>query len=450
MKIAILGAGLAGLTLANLLDDYDVTIFEKCDKIGGLCRTESQNGFTFDIGGSHVIFSRDQEALKYILDVLEKNFVKKRRNTKILYNDRLVKYPFENGIGDLNKGERIDCLYYYIKSLLNRNVKTSPPSNFRDWIYWKFGKGFADKYMIPYNEKIWKFPLENMSSEWVDGRIPDPDIKELLKAALELESEGYTHQLFFYYPKKGGIEQIICGLSSSFKGKILVEQNIELVQKRKNKWIVKSNGNEFNFDLLINTIPIIDFLKLIPEVPSNILDATNNLIANSLINVFIGIRGEVSDTFKNLSWMYIPEREKGYFHRVSFPSNFSRENAPKGHMGINIEITTMKESDLWIKQDEDIEKEVIHNLVEMGLFTSEQVCTTNTTRWLHAYVIFDLNYKDNIDKIISYLNEQKIYTCGRFAQFLYLNMDQIVKEAMKCAYKIKNDLKVNKNFHKRI
>lgn len=50
-KLAVIGAGIAGLNLANMLSDIAaVTVFEKSDKLGGRIATHTDEGFTFDHG----------------------------------------------------------------------------------------------------------------------------------------------------------------------------------------------------------------------------------------------------------------------------------------------------------------------------------------------------------------------------------------------------------------
>ena len=85
----------------------------------------------------------------------------------------------------------------------------SAPETFRDWIYYTFGKGIAECYMVPYNEKIWKYPTEKMSLHWVDGRIPRPPVDDVIKSAIGISTEGYTHQSVFSYPLDGGIEALV-------------------------------------------------------------------------------------------------------------------------------------------------------------------------------------------------------------------------------------------------
>ena len=102
MKTLILGGGLSGLTLGSLLKD-DFLILEKNHECGGLCRSLTSEGFTFDWGGSHIIFSKDEDVLKFMVDKLGSNIVRNKRNTKIFFKGKYVKYPFENGLSDLPK-----------------------------------------------------------------------------------------------------------------------------------------------------------------------------------------------------------------------------------------------------------------------------------------------------------------------------------------------------------
>ena len=66
-KVIIIGAGPAGITAANeLLKDtkgeYDVTILEETERIGGISQTVRYNGNRMDIGG-HRFFSKNDEGM---------------------------------------------------------------------------------------------------------------------------------------------------------------------------------------------------------------------------------------------------------------------------------------------------------------------------------------------------------------------------------------------------
>ena len=64
--IAILGAGLAGLSTAyHLKRDYQ--IYERSENTGGLCGSKNIDGFTFD-HGPHLYFSTNA----YVVSLLKK------------------------------------------------------------------------------------------------------------------------------------------------------------------------------------------------------------------------------------------------------------------------------------------------------------------------------------------------------------------------------------------
>ena len=65
---------------------------DRMGSLGGLLKSEIVNGFTFDVGGSHVIFSRDIETLKKMLSFLGSNVVAYRRHAYVLLEEKLVPY----------------------------------------------------------------------------------------------------------------------------------------------------------------------------------------------------------------------------------------------------------------------------------------------------------------------------------------------------------------------
>ena len=70
MKIAILGGGISGCALARMLaaDGHNVTVLEKTERPGGLCKSRKYGEFTFDEAGGHILFSKDKEVLQWQLD----------------------------------------------------------------------------------------------------------------------------------------------------------------------------------------------------------------------------------------------------------------------------------------------------------------------------------------------------------------------------------------------
>lgn len=433
VKTAIMGAGLTGITLARLLHEKgdEVTVLERENKYGGLCRSMTNSGFTFDIGGSHIIFSRDTQALTFMCDVLGRNSKQNKRNTKIFYKGLFIKYPFENGLNQLPKEDLYFCMNEFIKTLIAvEKGLIALPLNFSEWIYYTFGKGIADLYMIPYNEKIWKYPAEKMSMHWVEGRIPRPPVEDVIKSAIGIETEGYTHQSVFSYPLRGGIEALIGEIAEPVEEKIQTGFNVSSIRKAGGGFIISDGRREISAQRLISTIPLQELLPCIDRVPEKVKRACSELKYNSIACIFLGIKGSVPD----ISWMYVPGKELGLFNRISFPSNYSPHVAPSGHSSILVEITYREGDEASTMQDGDIIDHVVDALANMKIIrTIDDVIYSTVMRQKYAYVIYDLEYQKNIAIVKEYCTRIGISLVGRFAEFEYLNMDGCIRNAMNFA-----------------
>ena len=111
---AILGGGWAGLLcgyeLANKFPQSSITILEASDDndLGGLLKSENIQGFTFDTGGPHILFSRNKNILGKIVGFLDDNVQEIERNAYVYYGDKYIPYPFENGIYMLDSESRVE------------------------------------------------------------------------------------------------------------------------------------------------------------------------------------------------------------------------------------------------------------------------------------------------------------------------------------------------------
>lgn len=430
VKTAILGGGLTGVTLARLLRQQgeDVVVLEAESEYGGLCRSKVIDGFTFDTGGSHIIFSRDTEVLSLMKEALGENRTERQRKTKIFYKGRYVKYPFENGLADLPKDDLFFCINEFIKALIAAEKgEVKPPENFGEWIRTTFGEGIAACYMLPYNRKIWKFPPEEMSAHWMDGRVPRPPVEDVVRSAVGIETEGYTHQAVFSYPHEGGIEAMVKAVAAPVEDAIRTGFVVRSVRHEGGHWVISDGTEEVVADRCVSTIPLQALLPALDGVPSEVAEACRDLKYNSVACVCVGLKGEVPP----YSWVYVPQEELGPFNRISFPSGYSDTNAPEGCSSVLAEVTYRDGEPTASLTDDDLVASTLDGLMEMGVITSrDQVLTTSVERQKYAYVIYDLAYLKNIKIVREYCEGLGIDLVGRFSEFEYLNMDGCIRHVI--------------------
>jgi protoporphyrinogen oxidase len=428
LAVGILGGGLAGISIAAHLDQ-PCEVLEKDSRGGGHCQTVQEEGFTYDAGGPHIIFSRNQQMVDYMVSLLGDNVHLARRNNKIFYKGRYVKYPFENGLFDLEPQDRFECLYHYIK-----NDYPPPQTNFKEWLYHHFGKGLAEKYLIPYNEKIWNVPAEELGLEWVEGRVPKPPLEDVIKAAVGVETEGYTHQLYFNYPLRGGIESLPRAIEQKVPN-ITPYFDVERVWKEDGKWCVSNGLFTRRFEKLVSTIPIQELAHALDGVPADIIAAVDSLRYNSLITCAVGFH---STTLPDYTAIYVPDPAVR-FHRLSFPAVFSPHNAPPGKSIIEAEITTNPGDGTHEMSDEEILASVIGDLQSMGLGAPSQVCYGRVLRTKYGYVVQDDNSRRRLKQAKAYFEQIGIPLCGRVAEFEYINMDVCIERALKLADRLNQE-----------
>ena len=427
MKTAILGAGVSGLALARALiegglDANDITLFEAAPVAGGLCRSKVIDGFTYDLAGGHILFSKKKEILDWMQTAGggPEAFEERQRNTAIRFEDRWVRYPFENGIGDLPEQANYECLAGYVHAWHQRKLTGSEaPADFGAWIQWRFGEGIAKHFMDPYNEKIWKRPLQEITSEWVAGRVPDAPIEDVLRAAVGIRTEGYVHQSVFWYPKQGGFQAITDGMAADLQDRIRLSTPVDKITRQGEGWAV--HGEEF--DRVVLTTPLDLTPRLVEGVPQDVAKAMGELEYNGLVTYLVAL-----DTPEqpDLSWCYLPHPNQGPANRVTWMSNYSEGGAPEGKSSLLVEITRPGRE---AQPDEDLEEKTLFGLENAGLIQRDQVLFTDRSDVDRAYVVYVHGHEKRRQRALGWLEDQGLFPLGRFGRFEYDNSDQCVEKA---------------------
>ena len=414
-KIAIIGAGVSGLSAANCLkDNYKVTIFEKDDKPGGLIKCRKVNGSLFHTCGGHVFNSKRQDVLDWFQSrfLFEKEFIKTDRNSVVFMNNgKKIPYPIENHmyLFDVNTQRS------FIADLVNMVKRgKQKPTNFEEFLKGRFGETLFNIYFQPYNEKIWQRDLRQVPLAWLEGKLPMPTVEEMIFNNINhIEEKIFVHSSF-WYEKKNGSQYIADKLADGLD--IRYNTDIKQLIFANGKWVILG---EF-FDKVVFCGNIKDMMGMIEGVDiSSFIQNVYNLEYHGTTSVFCEIDNNP------YSWIYLPSRNFKS-HRIICTGNFSQENnsshIPDGRITATIEFT-----------DEISKEEILENLKRMPLNPLFMDFQYNR----YTYPIQDSDTRNMIKQLKELLSKYDFYFTGRFADWEYYNMDVAMGAAIDLCNSIK-------------
>ena len=399
MKIAVIGGGISGLSCGQLLKKrgFEVIVFEKDSRPGGMIKCDRVEGSLFHRTGGHVFNTKREDVMQWFWSFFDKEeqFTKALRNSSVLMSaGKMVPYPIENHAYMLDRedGEKIVA---DLVEMAKGNSKE--PANFEEFLKGRFGNTLYELYFKPYNWKVWRRDLTKVPLSWLEGKLPMPTVADIIFANIyHIEERQFVHSSF-YYPKQGGSQF----LADTFVKGLDIRYNttVDSIQKIGKEWEV--NGET------VDKVVFCGNIKQLPEILGNSVDI--NAYMDAIENLeYHGTTAVFCEIDKNpYSWIYQPSMEH-LSHRIICTGNFSESNNAKGKMTGTVEFT------------DDISKEEIIEQLKRMPFTPKYLAHHYEK---YTYPIQDKDTREMISSLKKLLESNGLYLCGRFAEWEYANMD---------------------------
>lgn len=418
-KIAIIGAGVSGMSAAHLLSDrYDVTVYEKENRPGGLIKCRRVGGNLFHTCGGHVFNSKRQDVLDWFWSKFNRDgeFAKADRNACVFMDkgqDSLqhtdIPYPIENHMYLFD--ESIQKAFYEdldeIDNIKGVNAKFTDYKSFGDFLRWRFGKTLYAMYFEPYNKKVWRRNLESVPMSWMEGKLPMPTTQEMRdNNANKVKEKNFVHSSF-WYEKTDGSQYIADKLAEGLN--IIFNAEINEIEKKEGKWIVLG----MEYDKVIFCGNIKDLVRIVKGVDvTKYKEAVGALEYHGTTAVFCEIDANP------YSWIYLPSSQHES-HRIICTGNFAKTNnsqeLPPRRITATIEFT-----------DQIGKEDILDNLKRIPLNPKYLDHKYNK----YTYPIQDTNTRSMIKDMKTDLAVDNLYFTGRFADWEYYNMDIAIGAAM--------------------
>ncbi len=406
VETAIVGAGVSGLAAAAFLGPRaDVAIFERDDEIGGYCKTVKRDGFVWDYSGHFFHFKHPwvEQWLRERMEGQSIRTVKKR--SFISFANRWVDFPFQKNIHQLPQPDFIECLY----DLYFAQTSPKPPHNFKAMLSQRFGQGICDKFLIPYNEKLYATDLSLLDVEAMGRFFPHARFDEIVRNMREAADDSYNAT--FTYPAEGAAAYVAAIASRVRPETIRLGEAVSRIDL-KNRVLHTTLGDAFRFNRLISSAPL-------PATLAAAGVATESVWSSNQVLVFnLGFdRKGPSD----VHWLYVPDRRR-CFYRVGFYDNIF--DTPRMSLYVEIGMPAGSAPDLVAAK-----REVLAGLAAEGIVKDHRLVAEHSVMMNPAYVHITAPSIEAVARARKLLERSGVFPIGRYGGWTYCSIEDNILEA---------------------
>ncbi len=409
----IVGAGVTGISYATFTNN-DYLILEKESRIGGYCRTVKKGPFVWDYSG-HFFHFRNPELEELVCRHIDKTTLKSvSKKTQILYKDKYIDFPFQKNIHQLDKDEFIDCLYDLFAEKEGKRIES-----FKDMIYEDLGKSIAEKFLVPYNEKLYACDLDTLDHKAMGRFFPKTNKEEIIHNFRKNETKSYNDS--FVYPTGGAIEYINSLFKNVSENQVSLNENLERIDLD-NK-IAYTNIREIKYDRLISTMPFPKLLEL-----CNIEYKREIFTWNKVLVFNLGF--DSGGSYNKNSWVYIPNPDI-VFYRVGFYNNIIGMDKMSLYVEIGFPSTQ------GVVNIADYLSRVLSDLKQLRILRNQKLIDYHHVIMDPAYVHINKKSSQIVESYKEQLSINDVYSIGRYGSWTYCSIEDNIIEARELVRKIK-------------
>jgi len=413
-RYLIVGAGVTGLAFADALQHDDYLVVEAENEIGGYCRTVERDGFVWDYSG-HFFHFRHPEIEKRLVDRMEGQVLRVQRDSRIWYGDRLIDYPFQKNIHQLPDDEYRAC----VLGLEERTEATG--GSFRDMLYARYGRGITDKFLRPYNEKLYATDLRRLDAGAMGRFFPHVSVEEILDRGETSHAEGYNAT--FTYPARGAIQYVEALADGVNRERISLNERVVRIDL--DDKVATTDRRSIRYEHLISSAPLPRLLDMCAlRYEPGVLSHNQVLV----FNLGFDRKGP-----RDVHWIYYPQRELS-FYRVGFYDNIFGS----ARMSLYVEIGLPGDAELGADDRGAMKARVLGDLQACGVVDGQALVASHDVLLDPAYVHITAESEALAAEKKSLLATKGVHSIGRYGGWTYCSIEDNIVEASALATALKS------------
>jgi protoporphyrinogen oxidase len=403
----IVGAGVSGLATAAFGSDRNCLILEADRAIGGYCKTVRQDGFVWDYSGHFFHFKHPEieSWLRARMPGQQIRTVEKR--SLIAYKNGFVDFPFQKNIHQLPREEFIDCLHdlYFAAHATD----TTAPANFKEMLYARLGRSIAEKFLIPYNEKLYACDLATLDQDAMGRFFPHAQLPDIIRNMKTPDRASYNAQ--FTYPEGGAIEYVKALASAVPPGAIALDE--PLIEVDLGRKVARTPRREIAFSRLVSSAPLPRLLSLCGLAHDPEVFTWNKVL---VFNLGFDRKGP-----RHVHWTYYPDRALS-FYRVGFYDNIFESD----RMSLYVELGFPRDAVIDVPAERT---RVLADLARAGVITDHQLVSQHDVIMDPAYVHITRASMAETSRVRTALAAHDVHSIGRYGGWTYCSIEDNILEA---------------------
>ncbi len=414
----------AARTLAEAGEEY--LVLEKAEDPGGHCRSISAGPYAFDLSG-HFLHTAEPAMRDWILGLPGISWKETARDARVFLRGKLTPYPFQANLHGHDPAFVARCLSGFAAARIRAAVRgESEADDFAAWLLSRFGRGMCAAFFFPYNRKMWRVSLREMTCEWTGWSVPVPRFEDLLAGARGEARQGLGYNAAFLYPRRGGIGVLPRALSRPLRGRIRTGAAAAAVDLRR-RIVRTADGTVFPYRAVVSTIPLPALAARSSGLPAATRTAAAALRWVKVLAVNLGVRRPACAPGH---WVYVPERSYPFF-RIGFFSNVAPSAAPEGCASIFAE----RGFPGGARVDAGRETEAaVSGLRRMGILgAGSRVEETRPVLLDPGYVVFDRARRAAVPLLLREFGRRGIFPAGRYGAWDYYGMEKSMADGIRAA-----------------
>ncbi len=490
-NIIIIGGGPAGLTaayeLAKNSQDYEITLLEREDQLGGISRTLNFEGNRMDIGG-HRFFSKSSIVMNWWKDLIplqgapasddikrhrdvplaehgpdpemeDRTMLVRQRLSRILFLRKFFHYPVSlssDTLLNLGAVRVVKMGIGYLKSLIHKREEKT----LEDFFINRFGKELYQTFFRDYTEKVWGVPCHQIGADWGAQRVKGLSVAKVLAHAAgkfifwkkKDKQAGETSLIEeFWYPKLGpgqlwesvGSDAEKMGVTIKLQHDLIgIDLQDGAVARVTVRDLQTGEESQMRADYLISSTCVQELIAKIPtQVPADVRRVAEGLVYRDFMtvgvlldklklkskhmNMSVGADGIVPD-----NWIYVqePDVKVGRLQIFNNWSPYLVSDSDK--VWIGMEYFVNEGDEYWSMPDEDFCRFAENELVKLDIIDKEDVIKAKVYHIPKAYPAYFGTY-DQFSTIREWTDRiENLFLIGRNGMHRYNNMDHSMLSAM--------------------